>query len=45
VFAAQMWGPFRPLDKATNQASASPEVEGSAPDSVERENIEEREVA
>jgi sterol desaturase/sphingolipid hydroxylase (fatty acid hydroxylase superfamily) len=26
VFAAQMWGPFRPLDRAANQASVSPEA-------------------
>ncbi|HWF20664.1 MAG TPA: sterol desaturase family protein [Acidimicrobiales bacterium] len=30
VFAAQMWGPFRPLDKATNQASDVRDAEGSS---------------
>ena len=30
VFAAQMWGPFRPLDKATNQASLPRDAEGSS---------------
>lgn len=30
VFAAQMWGPFRPLDKAMNQASDVRDAEGSS---------------
>lgn len=29
VFAAQMWGPFRPLDKATDQVAARRDAEGS----------------
>ena len=60
VFAAQMWGPFRPLAGPTKRPSLPQEAQGAsrgrthgnhyalqsaAPDSVEEDNVEEREVA